>query len=134
MKHTLITLAFLLSATQLMAATKDSIVATINGTKIMKSEFIKEFRQQKMVITNKTKTKKNILEYLINRTIGIQKAKSAKLNLDPIVLNKIEDILFHAQVSKDLEPLLKKIKVSEKDIKKYYKNILNTAQHISFSE
>ena len=37
------------------------------------------------------------------------------------VRRKIEDILFHAQISKDLENEFKKIQVKDKDLKQYYK-------------
>jgi parvulin-like peptidyl-prolyl isomerase len=38
------------------------------------------------------------------------------------VIAKQEDILFHAQISKDLEDEFKKITVSDEDVKKYYEN------------
>lgn len=59
---------------------------------------------------------------MINRIVGIQKAKANKLDQDPIVKYKIEDVMYHAQISKDLEPMLKEIKVSDAEVKRYYSN------------
>ena len=59
---------------------------------------------------------------MINRELGIQKAKKTGLDKDPAVVTKQEDILYHAQISKDLENEFKKIAVSDDDVKKYYED------------
>jgi parvulin-like peptidyl-prolyl isomerase len=59
---------------------------------------------------------------MINRELGIQKAKKTGLDKDSAVVAKQEDILFHAQISKDLENEFKKIVVSDDDVKKYYED------------
>ena len=58
---------------------------------------------------------------MINREIGIQIAKKNKLESDPIVRKKLEDILYHAQISKDLEDQLQAITVADDEVKSYYK-------------
>ncbi|MCY4644585.1 MAG: peptidylprolyl isomerase [Bacteriovoracales bacterium] len=102
-------------------AKKDPVLVTVNGKKIYKSEFLKAYRQSKLFVSNQVVTKKKVLDDLVSKAIGVQIAKKNKLDRDPIVVEKIEDILYHAQISKDLENQLKKIKVSDIDVKNYYK-------------
>tara|TARA_B100000029_G_scaffold151141_1_gene146267 strand:+ start:1 stop:831 length:831 start_codon:yes stop_codon:yes gene_type:complete len=100
---------------------KDSVVATINGDKILMGELNSAYIQNLRVISNRPVTKKKVLIDIINRKLGIQKAQKNNLIKDPIVKQKINDILFHAQISKDLAPELKKITIKEQDIENYYK-------------
>lgn len=101
-------------------AQNDPVVATVNGIKIKKSELDKKFYQNLLFVSDKVVTKKKVLNDIINRELGIQRAKNKKLQNDPVVKEKMEDVLYHAQISKDLEPQLKKIVVTDDDIKKYY--------------
>jgi parvulin-like peptidyl-prolyl isomerase len=77
--------------------------------------------QNLRVVSNRPVTKKRVLIDIINRKLGIQQAQKNNLSKDPIVKQKIDDILFHAQISKDLAPELKKITIKEQDIEDYYK-------------
>ena len=96
------------------------IVAEVNGAKISKDEFNRVLKENKLFLGRKKVTKVKVLNDLINRKLGIQKARKKKLHKKQDVIYKMEDILYHAQISNDLHPLLKKIKVTESDIKKYY--------------
>lgn len=122
MKNIFLIFTLLVTSNLLRAEQADKVVATVNGTKIYYQPFLQEFRQQKMVIGSKRVTKKLVLNHLINREIGIQKAYAIKLDQNPIVKKKRDEVLFHALVSKDLEPLLAKIKVNDNDVRKYYTN------------
>ncbi len=113
--------SLLLCSGLIYAEDNNPVVAVVNGSSIHKQEFLQAYRQQRMVVGTKEVTKKSVLNHLINREIGIQQALAQGLDKDPIVKRKMQDILFHALVSKDLEPLLKKIKVTEDDVKRYYK-------------
>lgn len=101
-------------------AESDPVVATVNGNSIHKQTFLKEYRQQRMVVGAKRVTKEMVINHLINREIGIQRALKQGLDKNPIVKAKMNDILFHALVSKELEPILSKIKVTDSDVRKYY--------------
>ncbi|HLE11522.1 MAG TPA: peptidylprolyl isomerase [Bacteriovoracaceae bacterium] len=98
----------------------NAVVASINGTKILAGELEVAYQQNALFVSDKKVTRESVLLDLINRELGIQKAKQAKLENDPTVKYKMEDILFHAQVSKDLEGKLKEIVVTDKDLKDYY--------------
>ncbi len=104
----------------LPAFAQKDVVATVNGRNITKSQF-EEYHLQNLKFVGQRKITKEIsLQDLINRELGIQKAKKTGLDKDPEVVAKQEDILFHAQISKDLENEFKKIVVSDDDVKKYY--------------
>ncbi len=101
----------------------DPVVATVNGKKIRKSTLYRYHRDNlKFVRSSKKVTLESSLEDLINRIIGIDRAKENNLAKNPVVAKKMNDVLYHAQISKDLEGELKKIKVSDSEVEKYYKD------------
>lgn len=106
----------------LSSAEKDPVVATVNGAKILQSELEQNYRQNMMLVSDKIVTKEKVLYDLINRELGVQRAKAEKLNEEAVVKNKMEDVLYHAKISKDLEPRLQKITVVDKDVTDYYKS------------
>ena len=123
MKRSLIAPLFLLGligASATFANTPDTVVATVNGKKILKSEFEQAYKENLLFVSNKVVSKEKVLNDLINRELGIQRAKQNKLDSDPIVKDKMDDILYHAQISKDLETELQKIVVSDEEVRKYY--------------
>lgn len=117
-------LAFgLLTASPLvLSQDSDPVVASVNGKQIKKSEFEESYRQNMMFVSDKVVTKEKILDDLINRELGIMRAESSNLDEEPIVKKKMQDVLYHAQVSKDLEPKLKKIVVTDEEVERYYKS------------
>lgn len=104
------------------AQAKDPVVATVNGTKILLSELNKRYYQNLLYVSNKIVTRESVLNDLINRVVGIQKAKQEKLQENPVVKEKMEEVLYNAKISKDLEPMFKKITVNDNDLRSYYKN------------
>lgn len=112
------TATFLLSAPTFSA--NDPAVAIVNGVTIKKSELDKTFDQNLLFVSDKVVTKEKVLNDLINKILGVQRAKKGGLDDNPEVKTKMEDVLYHAQISKDLEPELKKIVVTDEDVKKYY--------------
>lgn len=111
----------------------DPVVATVNGQNILKSTFDQTYQQNLLFLSPQPVTKEKVINDLINRILGIEKAKKEKLEQDELVKYKMEDVLYHAQISKDVEPLLTKIEVSDKDVEKYYeKNKEYRTAHILF--
>ena len=103
-------------------AQQKDVVATVNGRVITKKQF-EEYHLQNLKFVGQRKITKEIsLQDLISRELGIQKAKKTGLDKDPAVIAKQEDILFHAQISKDLENEFKKVNVTDADVKNYYEN------------
>jgi peptidyl-prolyl cis-trans isomerase C len=97
------TLALVGLLTLNVALADDPVVATVNGEKILKSTLDQSYQQNLLFLSNKKVTREKVLDDLISRELGVQKAKANKLDKDPVILSKMEDILYHAQISKDLE-------------------------------
>jgi len=120
-------------APQAPVAKPDPVVATVNGTEIKKTQLDQAFEQNLMYVSDKVVTKEKVLNDIINREIGVKKAKEAKLQDDPVVKAKMEDVLYHAQISKDLEKKLQAITVTDKEAQDYYaKNKEYRTAHILF--
>jgi parvulin-like peptidyl-prolyl isomerase len=117
MKALLIALALALPA---FAQNTDDTVATVNGKKITRQQFEEYHKQNLLFISQRKVTREVSLDDLINRELGIQKARKGGLDKNSLVVSKMEDILYHAQISKDLEGELKKITVSDDEVRKYY--------------
>ncbi|MDO9183143.1 MAG: peptidylprolyl isomerase [Bacteriovorax sp.] len=122
-----------LAQTAQTAPAGDPVVATVNGIEIKKAQLEQAYEQNLMFVSDKVVTKDKVLNDIINREIGIKKAKEAKLNEDPVVKAKMEDVLYHAQISRDLEKKLQAILVSDKEAQDYYaKNKEYRTAHILF--
>ena len=99
------------------------VIATVNDVSITHGELEKTYSQNLMFVSHKKVTRQGVLNNLIDRILGIQRAKKGKLYNNPVVKKKMEDVLYHAQISKELEPELKGIKeITDKDLRLYYKN------------
>ncbi len=107
-------------ATNPKVANTDAVVATVNGIEIKKGQLDQAFEQNLMYVSDKIVTKEKVLYDIINREIGVKKAKDTNLQNDPIVKYKMEDVLYHAQISKDLEKKLAGIVVTDKEAQEYY--------------
>lgn len=99
----------------------DPVVAEVNGRKILKSEVDKAYLLNRYVVSNDIVTIKKVLFDIINKDLGIARAKANKLDKDQVVKDKMEEVLFNAQVSKDLEPEFNRISVTDKDVEAFYK-------------
>jgi peptidyl-prolyl cis-trans isomerase C len=100
----------------------NAVVATVNGTEIKRGQLEQAFEQNMLFVSDKIVTREKVLLDLINREIGIKKAYEGKLEQDPVVKAKMEDVLYHAQISKDLEKKLQGILVTDDEAKSYYSN------------
>jgi parvulin-like peptidyl-prolyl isomerase len=111
----------------------EAVVATVNGVEIKKNQLDQAFEDNLMYVSDKIVTKEKVLNDIIAREVGIKKAKEGNLENDPIVKAKMEDVLYHAQISKDLEKKLQAIQVSDKEAQEYYsKNKEYRTAHILF--
>ena len=134
MKWTLNLIIFSLLNTNAFADQNNPVVATVNGKEIKKSELLQYHGQSlSFVSALKPVTLERSLDDLINRIIGIDLAKENKLDENPVVRKKMNDVLYHAQISKDLEGTLQKIEVSDKEVEEYYqKNPEYRTAHILY--
>ena len=120
MQRALLALLFVSSLAQAQTAATNEVVATVNGKNITRAQ-LEEYHQQNLrFISHRKVTREVSLDDLINRELGVQKARKTGVDKDPVVVSKLEDILYHAQISKDLEGELKKITVSDDEVRRYY--------------
>lgn len=109
------------SYSQTTAKQNDPVVAEVEGVKIKKSALEKYYTEKLNFVGNQKVTKESALNDLIDRVIGIERAKKNNLHKNSEVIKKMNDILYHAQISKDLEGELQKIKVEDSEVKEFYK-------------
>lgn len=119
MKALFIAITLLAQATAWGQAAQD-VVATVNGQSITRKEFEEYHKQNLRFVSGRKVNREASLDDLINRQLGIQRARKTGLDKNPVVAAKMEDILYHAQISKDLEGELAKITVSDEEVQKYY--------------
>jgi peptidyl-prolyl cis-trans isomerase C len=96
-------------------------VANVNGYKIFLDELNTYYQSALLIVGNHKVTKERALLDLVNRRIALEKAQKNKLDKDPSVTRLIDELLYNAQISRDLEKEFAKITVSDKELESYYK-------------
>ena len=100
----------------------DPVVAVVNNIKITKSDLKEAIEQALLVPTHKKITTESILDFLINKQVVVNRALKYKLDQDEYVKERMNDVLFGAAISKDIDKDVAAIKVTDKDVEQYYKN------------
>lgn len=95
-------------------------LAKINGTIITLEEFNKKYKENLKFYQSQIPTRKNVLEDLIKRELGIQEAKKMGLDRDADVIERMNTVLYHALLEKKLNPTFEKIFVEDADAKSFY--------------
>ncbi len=108
---------FLLWANRSYANTE---LAKINGTVITLEDFNKKYKESMKFFQFKALSKKNLLDDLIKRELGIQEAKKLGLDRDPEVMDRINTVLYHALLDKRLSKDFEGINVTDDEAKDYY--------------
>ena len=117
----LLNLTLILGSFTNFALAKNKVVAKVNGVEITKNILDKRYQENQLYLSHKKITREKVLYDIINRELGVQRAKKNKLDQDPVVAEKINTILYHAQIARDLEPKFKSINVTDGDVKKFYR-------------
>lgn len=104
-----------------LKADENPVVATVNGQNIYLDELNQNYRENRMFVSDQRVTREKVLNDMINRLLGIERAKKEGLDNNPLVRSRMLDVLYHAQISKDLEDKLQKINVTEQDVRNYYR-------------
>ncbi len=111
-------LSLFLVAAESQGATE---LAKINGTTITLEDFDKKYKESLRFFRYKAPTKKNVLDDLIKRELGIQEAKKQNLDKDPDVRERLNTVLYHSLLDKQLASKFDTIQVSDDEIQKFYK-------------
>lgn len=121
MRKTLIALGFIVGTTLAVTVYAATELARINNSVITVEEFNNKYKENLKFFRYKTPTKKNVLEDMIKRDLGIQEAKRLGLDKDPEVIERINTVLYHSLLDKKLANQFDTIQVSNEEIEKYYK-------------
>ncbi|HMN68337.1 MAG TPA: peptidylprolyl isomerase [Bdellovibrionales bacterium] len=96
-------------------------IATVGTTKITVEEFNRRLNEVKKQASNPP-TPEQFLEDLIRYEIGVQEAEKMKLQNDPVVRERYRQVLYNSLLEKKLGAQVEAIKITETDLKNYYKN------------
>jgi peptidyl-prolyl cis-trans isomerase C/peptidyl-prolyl cis-trans isomerase D len=108
-------------ATRLLAANESEVVATINSKTITLGEFMKKFNEVRTQTLNPP-TKEEFLEDLVRYYVGLQEAESKGLRNDPAIKEKMDQELYKGLLERTLGPDVSSIKVTDEQMKTWYKN------------
>ena len=110
-------------AATIFCATADAakVVATVGNKKITLKEFNDRYRDVLEQTVNPP-TKELFLEDLVRYEVGLQEARKKKLQNDPHVRERMNQELYKALIEQALADKVEKIKVTESDMKKFYKD------------
>ena len=94
-------------------------VATVGNAKIDLKDFNAKY---KMVIENTTNppAKELFLEDLVRYEMGLQEAQKQNIMKDPMVQERINQVLYQSFIEKEIGKKVNAINVSEAEMKKYY--------------
>lgn len=113
-------LSFFLLAASISFSAHAQVVATVGDKTITLKEFNDRYEQIKKQTVNPP-PKDLFLEDLIRFELGIQEAEKRNLREDPIVRDRINQELYKALVEFELSQKIDNIKITESDMKSYYK-------------
>jgi peptidyl-prolyl cis-trans isomerase C/peptidyl-prolyl cis-trans isomerase D len=104
-------------ARNIIAATE---LARVGSSVISLEEFNTKYKENLKFFQFKAPTKKSVLDDLINRELGIQEAKRAGLDKDPLVIDRMNTVLYHALLDKRLSKDFEGIHISDDEAKEFY--------------
>lgn len=113
-----ILILFLFTTSLTFAATE---LAKVNSSVITLESFNSKYQENLKFFRYKIPTKKNVLEEMINRDVGVQEAKKLGLDRDPEVIERINTVLYHSLLDKKLASKFDSIQVSNEELENYYK-------------
>ncbi|MBX3020497.1 MAG: peptidylprolyl isomerase [Bdellovibrionales bacterium] len=95
-------------------------VATVGGQKITAEEFKRRLDDVNKQAMNPP-SKEQYLEDLVRFKIGVQEAEKIKLQNDPLVKERFEQVLYNSLLEKQLGSKVEQIKITDAEMKDFYK-------------
>jgi parvulin-like peptidyl-prolyl isomerase len=137
MKKSSASLALILIATALLsgkAIAAATELARVNGKVITLQDFEKRYKESLTFFQPKPPTRKNVLDEIIKREIGIQQAKKMGLEKDPVVMDQIDNLLLQTYLTRKLGKQFDAIHVTDDEARDFYsKNPEIRTSHIFVS-
>ncbi len=106
-------------STPLFAQEEKNVVATIGNRKITKDEFERRFKEVSTKTVNPP-PRDLFLEDLVRYEVGVQEAQKRGLEKDPVVQERIRQVLYVDLVEKELGKKADDIDVTEKELQNFY--------------
>lgn len=101
-------------------AAKD-VVAKINQAEITMDLLNRKYADNVKLFNFNSPSKQDVLEDMIRRELGIQEAKRLGLEKDPEVIDRINTVIYHALLEKQLASKFEKIQVTDSQAESFYK-------------
>ena len=95
-------------------------LAKINDKVITLEDFNRKYQENLKFFQVKVPTKKEVLEDLVKRELGVQEAKRLGLDKDPEIADRMNTVLYHALLDKKLTQEMDKVHITDGDAKSYY--------------
>ncbi|HPI40480.1 MAG TPA: peptidylprolyl isomerase [Pseudobdellovibrionaceae bacterium] len=102
------------------SAKETDVLATIGSKEITVKEFNKRFEEVRTQSINPP-TKEQFLEDTVRYEIGVQEAEKKNVAKDPAVQERFRQELYKGLLEKELSAKIEKIKVTEEEMKAWYK-------------
>lgn len=117
----LVACAFLLPVESFAAPTENEVLATVGTKTLTMGEFTKKFNEVKAQTLNPP-SKEEFLEDLVRYYVGLQEAEKKGLRNDPQIKEKMDQELYKGLLEKNLGPDVSSIKVTDDQMKAWYKD------------
>jgi parvulin-like peptidyl-prolyl isomerase len=95
-------------------------LATVGTTKITTEDFNRKLEDVRKQAMNPP-SPELFLEDLIRFEVGVQEAEKTKLQNDPLVKERFKQVLYNALLEKQIGKRVEDIKITENDMREYYK-------------
>ncbi len=113
--------AILFALTSIQSASAAVELAKINNTTVITlDDFNKKYRESLSFSPFKPPSKKEVLERLIKRELGIQEAKRQGLQNNPEIQERMNTVLYHALLEKNLSKEIESINISDSEAQSHY--------------
>jgi hypothetical protein len=120
LKHILFALTLSVSVPTFAADNDSEVLATVGSKTITLGDFNKKFKEVRSQTLNPP-TKEEFLEDLVRYYVGLQEAEKKGLRNDPVIKEKMEQELYKGLLEKTLGGEVANIKVTDDQMKAWYK-------------
>ncbi|NJL25992.1 MAG: hypothetical protein HC902_13045 [Calothrix sp. SM1_5_4] len=96
------------------------MVATVGNAKITVEELNRRLEEIKKQAVNPP-TPEQFLEDMVRYKIGIQEAEKLKLQNDPLIKERFDQVLYNSLLEKQIGKKVEEIKITDKEMKEFYK-------------
>jgi peptidyl-prolyl cis-trans isomerase C/peptidyl-prolyl cis-trans isomerase D len=96
------------------------VLATVGNSKITAEDFDRKLNEIRKEAVNPP-SPEQFLEDLVRFNVGVQEAEKMGLQNDPLVKERIKQVLYNALLEKEIGKKVEDIKITEKEMREYYK-------------